>query len=66
MHDLGIGLGPSAHAYVKEVDAERIGRAEFNATTQTKEARIQERLNKKNEGRSVYCRGNCPLWCWNR
>ncbi|CAD7078692.1 unnamed protein product [Hermetia illucens] len=47
MHDLGIGLGPSAHAYVKEVDAERIGRAEFNATTQTKEARIQERLDKK-------------------
>lgn len=47
MHDLGIGLGPSAHAYVKEVDAERIERAEFNATTQTKEARIQERLDKK-------------------
>ena len=44
---LEIDLGPSAHAWAAESDINRIQRAENQAAVESKEARIQRRLEKQ-------------------
>ncbi|XP_033211290.1 uncharacterized protein LOC117169176 [Belonocnema kinseyi] len=47
MNDMGISVGPSAHEYARLQDSCRIARAEKKTEQQTKEARIQRRLERK-------------------
>lgn len=44
---MNISVGPSAHEYARLEDSNRIDRAEIQAEQQTKEARIKQRLEKK-------------------
>lgn len=47
LSDMNVSVGPSAHDYVTFADNNRIDRAEIQANQQSKEARITERLARK-------------------
>lgn len=47
LSDMNISVGPSAHEYARLEDSNRIDRAEIQAEQQSKEARIKQRLEKK-------------------
>lgn len=66
LSDMDISVGPSAHEYARLEDSSRINRAEIQAQQQSKEARIQLRLEKKNGCRYRSCCRQSTLWSWNR
>ena len=58
MYDMGITVGPSAREYARQEDNSRIAKAEQEAQMQSKEARIRQRLEKKEAEDNEIAAGN--------